>query len=158
MLLNIFTKSKRNTDKKMPEKQYISWEEFHQDVKDLAKKIKENGDFNRIIAISRGGLIPAGILAYELNIRLVDSISICSYDGSYEREDCDIEVKNAFSGVDEHTLVVDDLSDSGRTCRLINRHYPSAFFAAVYAKPRGKDAPDIYGKALSDKWVVFPWD
>ena len=59
----------------MTEKIYINWSEFHQDVKDLCKKIKESGEFDKIIAISRGGLIPAAIIAYELNIRNTETIN-----------------------------------------------------------------------------------
>ena len=131
----------------MDNKQYITWEEFHVDVKELGTKLKNKKNFNRIIAISRGGLLPAGILAYELNIRTVDSVNICSYDNAQERKDCDIEIKNTVSDIDEHTLFVDDLSDSGRTCKIIKKLYPSAYFAAVYTKPNGENAPDIYAKA-----------
>ena len=88
----------------MSEKYYISWNDFHQDVKALAAKIKTAGTFNKIIAISRGGLLPAGILAYELDIRNSQAINISSYDNDESRRDEDIEIECNVSDVDEHTL------------------------------------------------------
>ena len=62
----------------MVDKVYITWNEFHQHAKILASKIKESGKYNKIIAISRGGLLPAGILSYELDIRNTQAIKISS--------------------------------------------------------------------------------
>jgi len=59
----------------MPEKLYISWDEFHRHTRELAQKLKAN-NYNKIVAVSRGGLLPAGILAYELNIRNVEVINM----------------------------------------------------------------------------------
>ncbi len=142
----------------MSEKYYISWNDFHQDVKALAAKIKTAGTFNKIIAISRGGLLPAGILAYELDIRNSQAINISSYDNDESRRDEDIEIECNVSNVDEHTLIVDDLSDSGRTFRLMRRLLPRAVYAAVYVKEQGKAEADIFTRQVPESWVVFPWD
>ncbi len=142
----------------MSEKYYISWNDFHQDVKALAAKIKTAGTFNKIIAISRGGLLPAGILAYELDIRNSQAINISSYDNDESRRDEDIEIECNVSDVDEHTLIVDDLSDSGRTFRLMRRLLPRAVYAAVYVKEQGKSEADIFTRQVPESWVVFPWD
>ena len=140
------------------EKYYISWAEFHDDVKILARKIKQSGTFNKIIAISRGGLLPAGILAYELDIRNSQAINISSYDNNERREDDKIELDCNVGEVDNQTLIVDDLSDTGRTFRLVRKLYPQACYAAVYSKPKGHGDVDICAKELPDKWIVFPWD
>ena len=50
----------------MTKKLYIKWDEFHNHAKELCEKIKQSGEYNKIVAISRGGLIPAGILAHIL--------------------------------------------------------------------------------------------
>ena len=143
----------------MTDKYYISWADFHQDVKTLAAKIKSSGDYNKIIAISRGGLLPAGILAYELDIRNSQAINISSYDtGEIRRADEDVEIDCDISDVDEHTLVVDDLSDSGRTFRLMRQLLPQGKFVAVYVKEQGRAEADIYTRQVPDTWVVFPWD
>lgn len=144
----------------MTTKLYIKWDEFHQHTKNLCQKIKASGQYDKIVAISRGGLIPAGIIAYELDIRNSQAINISSYDNSYDRrEDKDIEIScNVVGDVDEKTLIVDDLSDSGRTFRILRGIYPNAKYVAVYAKEQGASMVDIYEKEMPDEWIVFPWD
>ncbi len=142
----------------MTNKLYISWNEFHQDVKNLAQKIKEHGHFNRIIAVSRGGLIPAGILSYELDIRQCDSVNIQTYDATQQRAADDIVVDNKLEAADTQTLIVDDLSDSGQTFQILQKLFPNACRVAVYAKPNGKKDTNIFARTLPDQWVVFPWD
>lgn len=144
----------------MTTKLYIKWDEFHQHAKDLCQKIKASGEYNKIIAISRGGLIPAGIIAYELDIRNSQAINISSYDNSYDRrDDKDIEISCNLAGeVDEKTLIVDDLSDSGRTFKILREIYPRARYVTIYTKEQGAPMVDIYEKKLPDQWIVFPWD
>lgn len=142
----------------MTDKLYISWNEFHRDVKNLAEKIKKQGQFKRIIAVSRGGLIPAGILSYELDIRQCDSINIQTYDAMQQRSAQDIIVNNKLDKADAQTLIVDDLSDSGQTFQILQKLFPNAYRVAVYAKPNGKKDTNIFARALPDQWVVFPWD
>lgn len=142
----------------MNDKQYISWEEFHRHVKQLAEKIKKEGVYRQIIAVSRGGLLPAGILAYELNVRNCQSLNMVSYDGAAARRDEDVEILDTGLQADEQTLIVDDLSDSGRTFRLLRRLYPKARYVTVYSKPAGRSQVDLCAAELPDRWVVFPWD
>ncbi len=142
----------------MTDKLHISWNEFHSDVKNLAEKIKKAGNFNRIIAVSRGGLIPAGILSYELNIRHCDNINIQTYDDTQQRSAEDIVVDNQLKEADNKTLIIDDLSDSGQTFRILKKIFPQACRVSVYAKPNGKKDADIFARALPNQWIVFPWD
>ena len=142
----------------MVEKVHISWEEFHQHTKLLAQKIKANGTYNKIIAISRGGLLPAGVISYELDIRNTQAINISSYDGERQRTIEEIVIKADIGEVDEQTLIIDDLTDTGTTFRLVKQLFPKATLTAVYAKPKGKKDVDIYGVDIPDKWIVFPWD
>ena len=142
----------------MTEKIYINWNEFHSDVKALAQQLEKRGQFNRIVAVSRGGLVPAGILAYELNIRNCEAINISSYDNESKRDDTEIEIGTVLHHADEHTLIVDDLADSGRTLQILHKLYPSATLACVYVKPEGQKYCNIYAKQLPNQWVVFPWD
>lgn len=142
----------------MVEKVHISWEEFHQHTKLLAQKIRAHGTYNKIIAISRGGLLPAGVISYELDIRNTQAINISSYDGERQRTIEEIVIKADIGEVDEQTLVIDDLTDTGTTFRLVKQLFPKATLAAVYAKPKGKKDVDIYGADIPDKWIVFPWD
>lgn len=142
----------------MVDKLHISWEDFHNHTKQLAQKIKASGEYNKIIAISRGGLIPAGIISYELDIRNTHAINISSYDGECQREICNIDIDVNAGCVDEKTLIIDDLSDTGTTLRLLRQMFPNARFATVYAKPNGVNDVDIFAQAVPDRWIVFPWD
>ena len=111
----------------MSEKYYIGWDDFHRHTKKLAGQIKQAGNFNKIVAVSRG-------------------------------PDDKIELHADLSGVDEQTLIIDDLSDSGRTFRILRGMFPKAKFVSVYAKPQGAGEVDIYAEQLPDEWIVFPWD
>lgn len=142
----------------MTKKLYINWDEFHNHAKELCEKIKQSGEYDKIVAISRGGLIPAGILAYELNIRNSQAINISSYDEDKQRKDEDIEIFGNVGEVNEKTLIVDDLSDTGKTFRILRKIYPQAKYVAVYAKEKGRSVVDIYACPMPDEWIVFPWD
>lgn len=142
----------------MVEKIYISWEDFHQHTKILSQKLKTQGKYDKIIAVSRGGLIPAGIIAYELDIRNNEAINFSSYDNDEQRKTKDIEFEAHVGDVDEKTLIVDDLADSGRTFEVLRKYYPQATFVTVYAKQKGAAQVDVYAKDVPDVWIVFPWD
>ena len=142
----------------MTEKKYIGWEEFHRHTKELCQKLKTKGKYNKIVAVSRGGLIPAGIIAYELYIRNNEAINFSSYDNDSQRKTEDIEINAHVGKVDSHTLIVDDLADSGRTFEVLRKYYPQAAFVTVYAKSKGAAQVDVYAEDMPDEWIVFPWD
>ncbi len=143
----------------------ISWPELHRDTRVLCHTLMEKGPFKGIIAIARGGMIPAALVARELEIRLLDTICASSYDESVaDSEGAQImrsEVK-VLKGVDhdgEGYLLIDDLVDTGNTARVIRKLLPKAYFATLYAKPMGRDVVDLCVKEFrQDKWVYFPWD
>lgn len=143
----------------MDNKIYISWSEFHQDVKNLCKKIKQTGKFfNKIVAISRGGFIPSGIIAYELDIRNTSVVNISTYVDQKHLTLEKIENPDFVGLVDEKTLVIDDLADSGQTIRVMRKYFTKATYVTVYTKPQGKDYVDIYERDMPNQWIVFPWD
>lgn len=142
----------------MTDKIYIKWDEFHQDVKNLCKKIQATKKIDKIVAISRGGLLPAGIIAYETDIRNCHSINIATYVGNEHKELDKFDNLEDVGEVNENTLVIDDLSDSGQTFRLLRKVYPNACFATIYAKEKSLNEVDLYSRVLPDKWIVFPWD
>ena len=142
----------------MTDKLFITWDEFHQDVKNLCSKIKKSGSYNKIVAISRGGLIPAGIISYELGIRQTSVINIATYVGSAHLKLNEVDNPELVGKVDKNTLIIDDLSDSGQTLNVMRRQFPHGTFATIYAKPNGAAEVDICSRQIEDKWVVFPWD
>ena len=113
----------------------ISWEQLHRDSKALAWRLVEMQDWKGIVAITRGGLVPASIIARELEIRFVDTICISSYDWQAQGE---IKVLKPAAGDGEGMLLIDDLVDTGKTAQIARKMLPKAHFATVYAKPAGR--------------------
>jgi len=145
----------------------VSWDQLHRDARALAWRLMDKGPFNGIVAITRGGLIPAAIIARELDVRLVESVSIISYaaggGGSLIEEskgDAPIVIKPpAAAGDGSGFLIVDDLVDTGTTARVVRGLLPQAHFATVYAKPAGRGTVDDFITEVSqDTWILFPWD
>lgn len=136
----------------------LSWEEFSRDTEALIEPLREKGPWKGVIAIARGGLVPAAILANKLDIRKVDTMSIASYN---ERNRGDLKVLkgSAIPGEGEGWLVIDDLVDSGRTLEHVRKVFPKAYYAVVYAKPSGLPKVDTHVKKVAqDTWVIFPWE
>ena len=143
----------------------ISWPELHRDTRLLCHQLVEKGPFKGIIAVARGGMIPAALVARELEIRLVDTICASSYEdmeGTGEGAQIMRSEVKLLKGVDhdgEGYLLIDDLVDTGNTARIIRKLLPKAYFATLYAKPMGREFVDLCVKEFSqDKWVYFPWD
>ena len=134
----------------------ISWEQLHRDSKALAWRLVEMKAWKGIVAITRGGLVPASIIARELEIRLVDTICISSYDFKQQGE---AEVLKTPGTDSEGWLLIDDLVDTGNTARIVRNLVPKAHFATVYAKPAGRPVVDTFITEVSqDTWILFPWD
>jgi xanthine phosphoribosyltransferase len=133
----------------------VSWDQLHRDVRTLCHRLIHR-DFQGIIAITRGGLIPAALIARELNVRLIDTLCIKSYDG---RQQSGIEVLKGCDHDGEGWLLVDDLVDTGKTARVVREQLPKAHFVTVYAKPEGRPLVDqCLTEVAQDCWIQFPWD
>ena len=134
----------------------VSWEELHRDARALAWRLAAGGPWERIIAVTRGGLVPAHIIARELDVRIVDTICVSSYDETTQRE---AQVLKTVEGDGAGCLIVDDLVDTGATGRIVRELLPKAHFATVYAKPAGRPIVDTFITEVSqDTWILFPWD
>jgi xanthine phosphoribosyltransferase len=140
-----------------PDKSFpVTWEELHRNAKALAWRLSELRPFNGIAAVTRGGLVPAAIVARELDIRLIDTVCIVSYD---EFNRSQLKILKEVPGDGTGWLIVDDLVDTGRTARAVRDMLPKAHFATIYAKPAGKPLVDTYVTEVSqDTWILFPWD
>ena len=136
----------------------VSWDQLHRDAKALAWRLTADGPWRSIVAVTRGGLVPAAIVARELEVRLIDTVCVSSYD---HQDQGDLEVLKTVSdsGQGKGTLIVDDLVDTGRTARVVRELLPKAHFATVYAKPEGRPMVDTFITEVSqDTWIFFPWD
>lgn len=134
----------------------VSWQELHRDAKALAWRLTEMEEIKGVVAITRGGLVPAAIVARELDIRLIDTICVASYD---HQDQGQVKILKAPEGDGTGMLIVDDLVDTGATARVVRQLLPKAHFASVYAKPSGRPLVDTFVTAVSqDTWIHFPWD
>lgn len=134
----------------------VSWEELHRHSKALAWRLMDRGPWQGLVAVTRGGLVPAAIVARELEIRLIETICISSYD---DRAQGELVLLKDVPGDGEGWLIVDDLVDTGRTAALVREMLPRAHFATVYAKPAGRPMVDTFITEVSqDTWIFFPWD
>ncbi len=136
----------------------VTWDQLHRDARTLAEALMPRAPFRGIVAVTRGGLIPAAIVARELECRLVESVSIASYEEEARGAPAVLKRPDA-AGDGEGFLIVDDLVDSGVTAGLVRGLLPRAHFACLYAKPAGKRLADTWVVEVpQDTWVLFPWD
>jgi xanthine phosphoribosyltransferase len=151
------------THQALPDKAFpVSWDQFHRDARALAWRLAGAGPFTAIVAITRGGLVPAAIVARELNVRLIETVCVESYQ-DYTRQGELRVLKGVAESVarlgGKGVLIIDDLVDTGKTARMVREMLPKAHFATVYAKPLGRPLVDTFITEVSqDTWIFFPWD
>lgn len=148
----------------LPEKAFpVSWDQFHRDARAMAWRLSGSGqEWRAIVCITRGGLVPAAIICRELGIRLIDTVCVASYHDYSTQGEMQVlkEIapelkKDGGAGV----LIVDDLTDTGKTASVVRAMLPKAHFATVYAKPKGRPMVDTFVTEVSqDTWIYFPWD
>ena len=147
----------------LPEKAFpVSWDQFHRDARALAWRLAGEGPFHAVVAITRGGLVPAAIVARELNVRMIETVCVESYSSSRTQGELRV-LKNVAESVSrlggKGVLIVDDLVDTGKTAKVVREILPAAHFATVYAKPMGRPLVDTFITEVSqDTWIYFPWD
>ena len=145
-------------------KEVLTWEGFGTASRDLAQMIVDS-DFTPdiIIAVARGGLLPAGALSYAMGVKLSDAVNVEFYTDVHETLPDPVLLApmldtESISG--KKVLVVDDVVDSGRTLALVlellSGHGAQCRSAVVYEKPQSEVKPD-YAWKTTDEWIVFPW-
>ncbi|MFO1184174.1 MAG: xanthine phosphoribosyltransferase [Bauldia sp.] len=143
----------------------VSWDQFHRDARALAWRLSGQANWQAIVCVTRGGMVPAMVVARELGIRLIETICISSYGDDNVPGDVQLlkpvspEILGLGKGPAPAILVVDDLVDTGRTARLVRELVPKAHYAALYAKPMGRPLVDTFITEVSqDTWIYFPWE
>jgi xanthine phosphoribosyltransferase len=143
----------------------VSWDQFHRDARALAWRLNGAGPFEAIVCVTRGGLVPAAIVARELEIRLIETVCVASYHEYKTQGSLSVlkTVADAIVGIGggggKGVLIVDDLVDTGSTAKIVRDILPKAHFATVYAKPMGRPMVDTFITEVSqDTWIYFPWD
>ncbi|MCP1199421.1 xanthine phosphoribosyltransferase [Notoacmeibacter sp. MSK16QG-6] len=150
----------------LPDKAFpVSWDQFHRDARALAWRLSSREQpFRALVCITRGGLVPAAIVSRELNIRTIETVCVVSYTGEIGTEQSQLRLlKEIDDAIKEDggrdVLIVDELTDTGRTASFVREMLPKAHFATVYAKPAGRPLVDTYITEVSqDTWIYFPWD
>jgi xanthine phosphoribosyltransferase len=143
----------------------VSWDQFHRDARALAWRLTDAGPFEAIVAITRGGLVAAAIVARELDVRLIETVCVVSYYDYKNQGELKVlkgiaeSVARIGGGGGDRVLIVDDLVDTGKTAQIVRALLPKAHFASVYAKPMGRPLVDTFITEVSqDTWIYFPWD
>jgi len=143
----------------------VSWDQFHRDARALAWRLADKGPFEAIVCITRGGLVPAAIVARELDLRLIETVCVASYHEYATQGRLEVlkgvapSVKAIGDGSGKGVLLVDDLTDTGATAKIVREMLPGAHFATVYAKPLGAPLCDTFVTEVSqDTWIYLPWD
>jgi xanthine phosphoribosyltransferase len=136
----------------------VTWDQLHRDAKALAWRLHAMGPWKGIVAITRGGLIPAAIIARELECRLIESVCVVTYNDE-RRGQPEVTKPATAAGDGTGWLIIDDLVDTGTTVKVVRAMLPQAHVATVYAKAAGKPMVDTFITEVSqDTWILFPWD
>lgn len=146
----------------MPKDFPVSWEEIHRTARALSWKLqdiaKEKGEWKGIVAVTRGGLVPACLVAREIGVRVIETISVSSYEHQ-EQSSLKISKQATAAGDGEGWLVIDDLADTGNTFRALREVLPKAHYACLYVKPQGAPTADTFVTETSqDTWIFLPWE
>ncbi len=137
----------------------VPWHEIHRDASHLAQLLKSKGPWRGLLAVSRGGLAPAAIVARILDIRIVETICLASYDGEQKGALQVLKAAPADVGDGSGWLLIDDLVDSGATAVAALRMLPGAHLATLYIKPAGRGLVHTFVREIpNDIWIDFPWD
>jgi len=139
-----------------------SFDEISAMSRSLASTAKKH-NFTNVVGIARGGLIPAAIISYELDIPLL-TIAVSSYNKKEKREFKVIQDFN-IDTLDENSniLIVDDICDTGETMGWVSSKLLQArienSIACIFTKPKHTEYLDFYASVVPDnKWIVFPWE
>lgn len=148
----------------MSEREILTWELYGTAIRELSQAIADSGYVpDVVLGIARGGLIPAGSVAYALDCKNLFTMNVEFYTGVGTTRDAPTLLP-PFLDLDElddlAVLVVDDVADSGKTLELVARicgeHAGEVRTAVLYEKPRSIVKPD-YAWRETDKWINFCW-
>ncbi|OIN85717.1 MAG: xanthine phosphoribosyltransferase [Alphaproteobacteria bacterium CG1_02_46_17] len=137
----------------------VTWQEIHVLAKKLSSTLRESGEsWSRVIAVTRGGMVPACLVARDLDIRVIETISVKSYDHQSQSA-AEVLYAPENLGTGKGCLIIDDLSDTGNTFKAIRELFPDATLACLHVKPEGKPFADFYAtETTQDTWIYLPWE
>ena len=141
----------------------FSFDEIDMLPRTMSKRVKQHGGFTHIVGIARGGLFPATILSYSLEIPLL-TCNVSSYNDK-EKNELKIQSDLNLTGIpkDSKLLVVDDICDTGETVDWISQKLTLASInyevGCIFTKKKHVGKIRFFGSVVpDDKWIVFPWE
>lgn len=146
------------------ERETLTWQKFGDATRELARTIVADGFVpDVVVAIARGGLLPAGAIAYGLGVKSCGTLNVEFYTGIGTVLDAP-EVLPPDLDLDhlpgKRVLLVDDVADSGRTLALavemLTGIGADVRSVCIYTKPASISRPD-YSWRETDRWIDFPW-
>ena len=141
-------------------KNYL-YSDFVTDIATLSHTLKSY-EFDAIVAITRGGMMPAQALSHALNIRNVQSIQAISYEGKKKSDTITLLDTTQLKGA-KGVLVVDDIADSGDTLKEVLSHLKSRYSdptfksCTLFYKPSASIMPDFTCN-IATEWINFFWE
>jgi xanthine phosphoribosyltransferase len=142
------------------ERAFLSWEDIHSAARVIYESLRETFAPTAILAITRGGLIPAALFAYFFDVKKIAVVGMervgTEDGGRYVQRLNDFPF---YTEEEQETLlIVDDVADTGITAEAIRQFYPKATLVTLSAKPAGRAKVDRYSILVpQDTWIVFPW-
>lgn len=144
------------------EKKFVSYDYTSFIVDLLEQRVAKDYDF--IVGIGRGGLIPATMLAYKLKKKVI-GFGIQTYEGMTQTGDYTIYQPLTIPTKSAKILVVDDICDTGRTFNIIRELYDEPNnhltfeFASLFVRDSKSHLVDYYGLSVAEGiWLDFPWE
>ncbi|MBV7363058.1 phosphoribosyltransferase [Actinomycetaceae bacterium TAE3-ERU4] len=152
----------------------LTWDGFGEATRDLARQVRDSGWMpDLIVAVARGGLLPAGAVSYALGVKAMGTMNVEFYTDVAETlpEPVLLPPLMDVSAMDgKRVLVVDDVADSGKTLKMVmeliakrglslDGHTSATVDArslVIYEKSRSVIKPDFVWKN-TDLWINFPW-
>ena len=146
------------------EREQLTWEGYGEASRSLSRDILAAGFVPEVVvALARGGLLPAGAIAYGLGIKNCGAINVEFYTGIGTVLDAPEVLPPALdlSYLEgRKVLLVDDVADSGRTLdlavKLLVDRGAEVRSVTIYTKPPTIIEPDFSWKR-TDRWINFPW-
>lgn len=146
------------------EREVLTWDDFGRASRELAQKVVDTAyEPDIVVAVARGGLLLAGSIAYALGTKSCGSINVEFYTDVQETLPEPVVLPPALDAPalnGKRVLLVDDVSDSGRTLALVVdmlvSHGAEVKSVTLYSKPRTVLEPD-YVWRRTGQWITFPW-
>lgn len=151
-------------DDRREDREVLTWADFGVGIRELARQVADSGyQPDIVLAIARGGLIPAGALGYALSVKNTYVVNVEYYTAIDERLEVPVFLPPHLDLIgleDKQILIVDDVADTGHTLRVVQDvcrdKVAEVRTAVVYEKPQSVVRCE-YVWRRTDRWINFPW-